>query len=159
MYQYRITKYDPDLRDASGHYPADAWTSRSDIGRSFGGVHLTEEDYLRVEQAYLDAASAFLAEAGIDTLTIRDLENHGRAAHAPREGSRIRAEDVPEVVRSLLREDFWCRLEAASAFIHVGYDYYMYIGTPVEAGAAVAVAQSNGLFVETFASPYATNET
>lgn len=155
MHQYRITKYNPSRRDLSGAYPVDEWTSRSDIGRSFGGVRLTEEEYLRIEQAYLDAVTAFLSEAGIAELTVVGLENHGKVPTAPKDESRIRADDVTEVVRSLLREDFWCKLEAQGAFIHVGYDYYMYIGIPVESIGATAAAQANGLFVEAFKSPYA----
>jgi hypothetical protein len=106
MYQYRITKYDPSLRDPGGAYPSDEWTSRSDIGKSFDGVRLTEESYLRVEQAYLEAAVAFLSEARITELTVIGLENHGQASNAPQERSRIKTEDVPAVLRSLLRERF-----------------------------------------------------
>ncbi|MEY2862315.1 MAG: hypothetical protein RLY58_22 [Pseudomonadota bacterium] len=155
MYQYRITKYNPSRRDVGGAYPVDEWTSRSDIGKSFGGVSLTENDYLRTEQAYLEAAVAFLKEAKVEELTVIGLENHSKVHTAPKDGGRIKAEDVPEVVRSLLREEFWCRLEAQGAFIHVGYDYYMYIGVPIESTDAAAAAQANGLFVEAFKSPYA----
>ena len=155
MYQYRITKYDPSLREAGGAYPVDDCTSRSDRGKSFGGVLLTENDYLSVEQAYLGAAAAFLTEARVTELTVIGQESHGQAPNAPQDGSRIKTEDVPAVLRSLLREDFWCKLESPAAFIHVGYDYYMYIGTSVEATSASAVAQANGLFVEAFESPYA----
>ena len=155
MYQYRITKYDPSLRDRDGAYSVDEWTSHSDIGKSFGGVHLTEDGYLRVEQAYLEAAAAFLSEARITELTVVGLENHGKTSTAPQDKSRIEAEDVVKVLRSLLREEFWCKLESPAAFIHVGYDYYMYIGTPVECARASVVAQDKGLFVEAFKSPYA----
>lgn len=154
MYQYRITKYDPSLREAGGAYPVDEWTSISDIGKSFGGVCLTENDYLRVEQAYLGAAAAFLSEARVTALTVIGIENHGQGSDAPKEGSRIKTEDLPAVLRSLLREDFWCKLESPAAFIHVGYDYYMYIGTSVEGTRASSVAQASGLFVEAFESPY-----
>ena len=155
MYQYRVTKYDPSLRAPSGAYPIDDWTSRSDIGKSFCGVCLTETDYLRVEQAYLKVAAAFLREAGIAELTVVSLENHGQCSTAPRDGSRIKADEIPGVLRSLLREEFWCKLESATAFIHIGYDYYMYVGTPVESSEGSAVARSNGLYVEQFNSPYA----
>lgn len=155
MKQYRITKYDPSLRDSGGAYPIDEWTSRSDIGKTFGGVLLTEGRYLSVEQAYLEAAAAFLSEARVGELTVIGLENHGQSANAPKDGSRITASDVPDILRSLLREEFWCKLESTSAFIHVGYDYYMYIGVPVACANGSTLAQSNGLFVEAFSSPYA----
>lgn len=34
----------------------DEWTAASDIGRSFGGVILTAEEYRRVEDAYVAVA-------------------------------------------------------------------------------------------------------
>ncbi|PHU99509.1 hypothetical protein CSQ88_22145 [Iodobacter sp. BJB302] len=154
MHQYRVTKYNPKLRNPDGTYPAEEWTSRADIGRSFGGVCLTREEYLRVEQAYLDTAAAFLSEAGISELTVTGLENHRKYPNAPQEGSHIKAEAVPAVLRSLLREDFWCKLESHAAFIHIGYDYYMYIGMPIESKHASIIPQPNGLFIETVQSPY-----
>jgi hypothetical protein len=54
----------------------------------------------------------------------------------------------------MLRGDFWCRLESAGAFVHVGYDYYVYVGVPVESPEAAALARQLGLFVEPFRSPY-----
>ena len=154
MHQYRISKYDPSLRSPSGAYRLDEWTSRADIGKTFGGVLLTEERYLCTEQAYLETAATFLGEAGITELKVVGLENHGQCPTAPLDGSSIKTEDVPVVLRSLLREDFWCKLECESAFIHVGYDYYMYIGTSVDCAGATAFAQGNRLFAETFKSPY-----
>lgn len=65
MFEYRITKYDPALRSASGAYARKEWTSRSDIGCSFEGVVLTLAAYQRVEDAYVDVALAFLMESGI----------------------------------------------------------------------------------------------
>ena len=45
MVEYRVTKYNPASRDASGAYVADGWTSVTDIGGAFGGVVLTENEY------------------------------------------------------------------------------------------------------------------
>ena len=154
MNQYRITKYDPKLRDASGAYLGDDWTSHSDIGKTFGGTPLTEDRYRRIEQSYLDAAVAFLHEAGVAELAVVALDNNGQCAAAPREGSFIKLGEIPAVLRSLLREEFWCKLEGPDSFVHVGYDYYMYVGTPSDCASASASAQSKGLFVEAFKSLY-----
>jgi hypothetical protein len=51
VFEHRVSKYDPCLRDQS----RPEWTSVSDIGRSFAGAVLTQEEYRRVE----DAALAF----------------------------------------------------------------------------------------------------
>jgi hypothetical protein len=158
LYQYRVTKYDPSHRSASGAYLGEDWISRSDIGSQFGGVVLTQQRYLEVEQAYLDAAKAFLVEADIRCLRVCGLENHRRNAAAPKAGSDVSTEAVSSVLRGLLREDFWCKLETSTAFVHVGWDYYMYIGVPRRCAGAEQFTRSLGLFAEVFSSPYLRNE-
>ncbi len=155
MQHYRVTKYDPARRDISGAYPTDDWTSRSDIGQSFGGVTLTEERYVAVEDSYLEAAAAFLKEAGVRELAVVGLEKVGAHGNVPSEGEVVSVEAIPAVVRALLREEYWCRLNGASAFVHVGWDYYMYIGVPTTCRDSERVARELGLFVEEFRSPYA----
>jgi hypothetical protein len=40
---------------------------------------------------------------------------------------------IGEIIRRILREEFWCRLEGSKGFVHFGWDYYMYIGVPIAA--------------------------
>lgn len=61
---------------------------------------------------------------------------------------------VAGALRDVLREAYWCRFEAADAFIHVGWDYYMYVGLLDPCLDAQQEARRLGLFVETFNSPY-----
>jgi hypothetical protein len=157
MQHYRVTKYDPARRDVTGAYPADDWTSYSDIGQTFRGGTLTEERYAAVENAYLESAAAFLAEAGVQELMVVGRENAGAHVGSPPEGEVVPAEMIPAVLRSLLREEYWCKLESDSAFVHVGWDYYMYIGVLKRCPLAENIAQSRGLFVERIRSPYADN--
>jgi hypothetical protein len=154
MHQYRVTKYDPALRNGSGAYTKNGWTSYSDVGRSAGGVTLSKEDYLRVESAYIDIAQKFIAEDGGHRLRAVGVENRADSAEAPSEGSLISERDLPAVCRSILREEFWCRLEADDHFLHFGYDFYMYVGVKCECIASIAAAEARGLFVEQFNSPY-----
>jgi hypothetical protein len=146
--------YDPAYRDRRGAYTRDEWTSVGDIGRVFAGVILTEPEYKRIENAYAEAAIAFLTEAGISTLAVAGLENHAAARLSFAEGSPLELAEVGEVVRRVLREEFWCRLEGAGAFVHIGYDYYMYVSVPGPCSNAAALSRDLGLFVEPFASPY-----
>ena len=53
---WRITRFDPALRDEGGAYTEDTWTSVSDVGKSFGGAELTLAEYERVEALYIAAA-------------------------------------------------------------------------------------------------------
>jgi hypothetical protein len=119
-----VTKYNPAFRDASGAYLADEWTSVTDIGREFGGVTLTSDEYGRVEQAYIDSALAFLKEGGQTSLRIEGLENPAGCALNVGEGSVVSIEQVGDLIRQiLLREEFWCRLEGRDGFVHFGWDY------------------------------------
>ena len=53
MYYYRVSKYNPKLRDSFGNYLADDWTSYSDIGKMYLGKKLTFEEYKKVELSYI----------------------------------------------------------------------------------------------------------
>jgi hypothetical protein len=57
-------------------------------------------------------------------------------------------------MRRVLREEFWCRLEGPEAFVHFGYDYYLYVGVPRACPEAEQATRRAGLFVESFRSPY-----
>jgi hypothetical protein len=154
VYEYRVTKYNPTFRDSSGAYTRDEWTSVGDIGRAFDGVELTRGQYERVEDAYVTAALAFMREAAIPQLTVRGLENASGLPLQFSEGDALPLEQIALVLRRALREEFWCRLEADEAFVHVGWDYYMYLGVPHPCPTAQRHAENLRLYVEDFASPY-----
>lgn len=157
MKEYRVTKYDPALRGPSGEYQGDDWISFTQIGKSFRGVVLTEQEYKRVELAYVKAALAFLRESRITALRVEGLENPRQQALTLEEESVLTLEQLPDVIGRILREDFWCRLQAHDGFVHVGWDYYMYIGVPRPCPAAEQTASELGLYVEEFTSPYHEN--
>ena len=153
IHQYQVTKYNPDFRDSGGAYTKDEWTAFSDIGRLYGGVAFTIEEYLRVESAYIDVAAKFLAEDSSPALYAIGASNHFNYGHAPTEGGLIRESDFSAVCRSILREKFWCRLEGGGRFIHFGYDYYMYVGVKSACDSSIAAAHALSLFVERIESP------
>ena len=158
MFEYRITKYDPGNRDATGRYLADEWIMYSQVGETIAGCLLTLDEYLRTERAYVNAAMDVLGDCGVESLVVRDLVNrrkHKPATFELREGVRLSGESLREALQSLLREEFWCRLEDdEGSYIHVGWDYYLYAGVPCAAADGVQAARANGLFVEPFVSPY-----
>jgi hypothetical protein len=154
VFEFRVTKYNPVHRNRRGHYTRDEWICASQIGQVFGGVVLTEAEYQRVEDAYATAAVEFLREAETPALSVAGLENHAGVPLSFAEGASLGLAEVGGVIRQLLRGEFWCRLEGAEAFVHVGYDYYMYVGVPVACPGAVALARRLGLFPEPFQSPY-----
>ncbi len=152
MIEYRVSRYNPMFRDCHGVYVRDDWTSRSDIGRSFNGIVLTTEEYQRVEDAFVVAVQAILRECDILSLTVSELENHSTPLPFA-DGAVLCLEEVGKAVRRVLREEFWCRLEGARAFVHIGYDYYVYVGVPNPCPKARELAGEIGLFVEEFLSP------
>jgi hypothetical protein len=154
MFEFRITKYDPAFRDPNGAYLRDDWTSVSDVGLSFDGKLLTNTEYRRVESAYIASALAFLRESGTTSLNVNGLEYHGSTPLSFSEGAVVSLEQAETILSHVLREDLWCKLEGPDSFIHIGYDYYMYVGVSVVCPQAQALAVSLGLFVESFQSPY-----
>ncbi len=153
MFEYRVTKYNPAFRDARGAYRREVWTSVGDIGLSFGGMVSTRDDYQRVEDAYLAAALGFLREAEVSVLAVVGLESH-RSPPPVAEGNSLGLTEAAEVIRRVLREEFWCRLEGPEAFVHIGYDYYMYVGVARACPGAEQLTRQLGSFLEPFASPY-----
>jgi hypothetical protein len=151
---WRVTRYDPALRDDRGAYPADEWTSIADVGRVYGAGTLTRDEYERVETAYVDTALEFVRESGVGLLQVRELE---RGPADLGDGTVLSPAAIGRVVRAMLREETICKLEAPSDefALHVGFDLYMYIGADRPCPRAVAFGAERGLYVEPgHASPY-----
>lgn len=141
-------------RHAEGSHGRDEWTAFSHIGREFDGQVLTDAECRRVEAAYVSVALAFLREAGCHALVAQGVENAGGSIHAPVEGERLSLDRLGDVIRRILREEFWCRLQDDKGFIHIGWDYYLYLGVEQECPEARRLAAERGLFVEPCVSPY-----
>jgi len=152
--EYRVTKYNPALRDPNGAYHGDDWIMFSEIGQSFRGVILTMEEYRRVENAYITAALAFLSEGNIAALRVVGLENSRKRRLDFAEGSILPGEKLSEAFAEVLRGELWCRFQADDGFVHFGWDYYMYIGVPHRCPRAEHTASKLGLYVEEFVSPH-----
>lgn len=150
--QLRITKYDPAHRASDGRYMLEEWTAFDDIERG----KVTKADYLKTENAYIKAAQLLLAENDVSSLTLEGTENS--RGHTPAPPKRVTLEDLPEVVRPVLREHYWTRLQTDTAFVHIGYDFYMYVGVAKASDATLSKIKAMGLFIEGFTSPYLTRE-
>lgn len=153
--QYRVTKYDPSLRDATGAYADCDWTSRSDIGRVYNGSILSEAVYLEVENSYLSVMESFLIEAGIESLELKGLERRNAPEYGFLQGKNISIAQSLDFARLVLREKAWAKLVVpGKAYVHFGYDYYMYIVVPSKCERSIAMAHDLDLFVEQVRSPY-----
>ena len=154
MYEYRVTKYNPAFRTPQGTYTREEWISVHDIGGSFGGNILTREEFERVENTYVASALSFLREAGLSSLIVVGLENRRGHPLAFSEGSSLPLEQIGDAIRMVLREEYWCRFESADGFVHIGWDFYMFVGVQHPCPTARAEATKLGLHVEEFRSPY-----
>ena len=119
---WRLSRYDPALRDANGHYTRDVWTSIGDVGKHFDGAVLMMDAYLEVEAAMVAAVQAFHLDCGRPMLRAVDVE---AGLHSPRfvDGAIVVTEaGLADVVRACLREEQWCKLEApdGTCRIHFG---------------------------------------
>ena len=159
LHQYRVTKYDPALRDERGAYTGNDWTMFDQIGETFGDARLTLSTYLDVEARHLVAMASFLEESGTSIVMAEGVENHNQTFRVS-EGARLSPVEAIDVVRQMLRGEGWCRLAADDRFyIHAGGDYYLYVGTEQPCRRSVALAESKGLFVDRdFPSPYLEQE-
>ncbi|MDP3236532.1 MAG: hypothetical protein Q8N26_27320 [Myxococcales bacterium] len=163
---FRVTKYDPQLRDASGAFLGDDWISVSDIGKAYGGRTLTRSEYLLVELKYVAAVVAFMEVVRVDELTISDLERRDAlqarlgdlgCADVLENGRIVRGTQLECVVRAALREAAWFRLSGSNgAYVHFGFDYYMYVGSTLPVLHFPKLP--TGLFAERMASPYWADE-
>ncbi len=156
MNQFRITKYDPQYR-VDGVYDRYEWSSPSDVGSVFEDGLLTREECDRVLDAYVACALAVLELAGTPSLTVMDLEINCEGV-SWEEGQTLPLPKAGPVIRSCLKADCWCRLEAANAFVHCGNDMYMYVGCSLGMEEVQAISMSHGLFAEDFPSPYCEEE-
>jgi hypothetical protein len=153
MFEYRITKYDPRFRDERGAYTRPDWIRFQDVGEIFSGAVLTREAYDAVENAYVASAISFLREVGLYSLRVVAMDRGpGNSPFSP--GSVLGLDDIALAIRGLLREKYWFKLESAQAFIHIGWDFYMYVGVPRECPQSISETRRLGLFAEEFRSPY-----
>lgn len=152
MKQYRVKKTSPPYRDPEGRYRRGDWTSYRHVGKA-----VSQEIYEDVERPYIESALAFLHEQGVEELAVTYPANAGKFRESGVQlqlGETLDFNSLRKVLKSILREEYWAKLEADGAFIHIGWDYYMYVGVPAAACSAKRFAESSGLFLEEFPSPY-----
>ena len=98
---------------------------------------------------------SFLHEAGIESLELKGLECRDTPADSSLHEGNLTIAQSLDFARLALREEAWGKLVVpGKAYVHFGYDYYMYIGVPSKCDRSIAIARDRGLFVERVRSPY-----
>ncbi|MTI85694.1 MAG: hypothetical protein FH756_17810 [Firmicutes bacterium] len=166
---WRITKYNPLYRNEEGAFLKKNWTSYSDIGRIFGGREFTFDEYVMVENKYIDAVISLMKCIDISHLEVTDLEKYTDTVGLDENASEnmvclfntigknhvVDIDNIPDVCRLILREYMWCKLKYdVYMYVHFGYDFYMYVGSYLKCQDDLDNIIKSGLFVEAFQSPY-----
>jgi hypothetical protein len=166
---WRITKYNPNLRDENGNYTKDEWTAISDVGKKYSGEVFIMDQYLTVEDKYIIAIINIMDSAEIPCLEVKRLnkwehefefeeyytDNMLNLYRTVKNGDRFHKDKLVDLCKLLLRENIGCQLWFESnMYVHFGYDYYMYVGINSDCHDALEGIRNLGLFVEKFESPY-----
>lgn len=166
---YEIVKYSPDGYDSHGSYQNEEWTSISDVGCVYPDGIFTFQDYLQVEDRYVNSVMEIMRISGAKYLTIVYLESSPQEiddwysqstfrkenvqlyafAKTLHQGKRIFITDIPLVVKLCLRECLYAILINLKQKLQIdfGYDYYMHIHTQADEKIIREIAYRNNLFV------------
>lgn len=168
-YQWRITKYNPIFRNENGHYLQDEWICPSEIGKVLNGDLFTLENYLLIENAYIETIIEFLNEKKHYSLRVIGASNTSISNEAKtsmlyenefgeiniKEDMLVNINEIRIICKMRLRNFVGFQLISKNNFfVHFGWDYYMYIGSSQKSVTAIDFASKNGLFVEEYCSPY-----
>ncbi len=163
MNRYRITKYNPELRDENGYYFKNEWTSVCEIGKVFSDGIFTLDDYLKTESKYIQTLKAILEENKISKLIINNLEKYDADKAFPPLSSAdkdffdkvknnlcIDLSEIEQITKLSLRELLWCQLhsESKNLVVEFGYDYYMYINCHQISSHTIQSFFTEGIFIE-----------
>lgn len=170
MNWHEIVKYNPKYYDVNGTYKADEWTSISDIGKSYNGKIFTLDNYLLVEQRYIDVILLIMSKLNCKYLTIKYLEaDKNDVAEQIKsskdfirdslliqnlfqlhEGKRIYYKNLHNVIRLSLREYIYIVLfnKQKKLKIEFGYDYYLYVSCNLNSRTLYDLVNNVGLYLD-----------
>ena len=97
------------------------WSSFSDIG-----ISVSLEEYLRVEQVYVEFILNISKYMHIKEYQIVSLEDYAHCSKY-KEADVICLQDLDKIIRDVLREKYWCKFISPNLQVHFGYDYCMYV--------------------------------
>lgn len=172
MYQYRISKYDPQYRNEKGIYCREEWTSYCDIGKLYDGKIFSKDDYIKTETDYCNTILSILKNSEIKEVNLQSLElnfsvdeikqmlqqkgldlsiKEEIAINSLKNGDRIDIHDLQLYIKLVLRECFWCKFVDADSSIQIefGYDYYIYLISKNVLSKEIAEnCRQKGIFIE-----------
>lgn len=170
MIWHEIVKYSPENYDEDGVYTKDEWTSRSDIGTVYEGKPFTLEEYLDVEQRYVNVVLSVMNASNCRYMTIQYLEVDKtyiakriktsefhkldslllNSISLLEENKRISVEKISDVLRLALREYIYVELfnKEHGVFVKFGYDYYLNVACSLSNEVLEGIVRKEGLFLD-----------
>ena len=167
---HEIVKYNPVYYDKNGVYTIDEWTSRSDVGKCYNGKTFSIEEYLKVEQQYIDVVLSVMDTAKCAYMTINYLEadkdyivdriksskfyniDFPLLLSLPlvAKGKKIYYKKIDNLIRLALREYLYVVLcnNKHKLQIEFGYDYYMKISSSLSNTVLQEKVSKVGLFLD-----------
>lgn len=144
---HEIVKYTPEGYDESGVYRRDEWADYSDVGKTFGGKTLNLEEYLEVENHYIECALEIITQSQCKYLTIASVWDFDDIGYRYKE--RIPIERVSKVLRHMLRSELRCVLVNLKhkVMVYIGYDYYMHVHCPLQYEVLQEIVSSHDLYL------------
>ncbi len=170
MIGYRVTKYDPRNRNEKGWYMKDEWTDYSDIGSSFDDKVFTVEDYINIENKYINVLTNLMKKIGVEYLNFNQgklelvdeddnsTEDMKRIYKKINITKKVIMKEVPDMVRLILRNCIWGTLKSDKMEVHFGWDYYMYIGLEKYDDTLMNQITPKGMYWERYVLPTYTDE-
>ncbi|MBG9789659.1 MULTISPECIES: hypothetical protein [Brevibacillus] len=176
-YYWQVSKYKEQELPLYGEGAIPSWTSVSDIGKVINGKVLTVNEYLTVENLYIQAIKVFMMCSNTNALIIEQLEKpfslevikesnkqKGLNDSDPNElydfyqlateGAVVGTHEVEYLSRLALRENLWAQLQCESMFLRFDYDYYIDIGSIGICEEAITKIREWGLTINQWDEPY-----
>lgn len=164
--QHTITKY-PPWNYVNGCYTKDEWTDYSCVGLIFDNEKFTLEEYLLVEQRYINVILNILEELGCPFLRVRNLWNNWsesikesenpnidlpllRFAQSIKKRKRIDKINYDKIIKLSLRGylDIVLENNKYEILIEFGYDYYMYVDCKLTKSHLKEIVENEGLYLD-----------
>jgi len=141
---FKISKYNPSHNNEQ---LKKEWSSYHDVHKL-----VSLEDYLFIENEYINTVICVCRCLNIKSLKIKDLECYDDSFDLI-ENNEIEIDELENVLKLVLRELAWFKLVSQECEFHFGYDYYMYILLSKDF-ILHPECVSDRLFIESFKSPY-----
>lgn len=153
---HSVVKYNPECFKGKSHFTKNQWICMKDVGQVIGGHLVTLDEYLDVEQKYVDSVIKIMELTDCKYLTVSYMEDTIQTTKESilemldrknpflqydkllynsymklYEGRRFDVIGIPDIIRLNLRGYTYTALTnlQKGLEIHFGFDYYMYFNT------------------------------